>query len=100
MRPFVRLALIAVVFVVGASKLRAQDSGPATGSAGPCRDYPCKVLVDWGAGNTGPCEHVRRPGRRGGIESDADLHTGFTIPMPRASYLRHRMTPRGPRGRS
>ena len=50
MRVFSRLALLSV-FVAPA--LGAQDStAAAAGPGGPCRDYPCKILLDWGSGNT------------------------------------------------
>lgn len=47
---------LAVLFAVVAFNAQAQDSAATAaapvGPGGACRDYPCKILVDWGSGQT------------------------------------------------
>lgn len=46
----VRIALTIAALFLSSSTLRGQDPPPA--SAGPCREAPCKLALDWGSGNT------------------------------------------------
>lgn len=41
--------VVSVVALLGAIPLQAQDAPPA---AGPCRETPCRMTLDWGSGNT------------------------------------------------
>ncbi len=53
MRSLFRAAL-AIVIAGFAFDVQAQDSAAAApaGPGGACRDYPCKLLIDWGSGQT------------------------------------------------